>query len=101
VFRVRDGAGRIARDVLGLAEEQGPGQALLEPVLTRGALVCEPDALEDLDRIRARAREQLESLPPPGVLGEEPLLVLEPSEKLRALATRAEARLRAQGDVPA
>lgn len=61
VWREKDEEGRFIADVIGMAEEDGlPGDPLLVPVMREGrALEGQPG----LEAIRARAGEQLASLP--------------------------------------
>ncbi len=58
VFRERSG-GVMARDVIGRADEQLPGERLIVPVMRGGEIVHS----ESLDEISARASEQLGALP--------------------------------------
>jgi nicotinate phosphoribosyltransferase len=60
VFRMRDPDGRFAGDVLALATEAGPGEALLEPAIWAGARVAPSMPLLEL---QARARAGREALP--------------------------------------
>jgi nicotinate phosphoribosyltransferase len=62
VYRFRDSAGRLGRDLLAAGDEPVPAgsEPLLERVMTGGAL-ARPHP--PLDEIRARAREQLAALP--------------------------------------
>ena len=68
VWRHRDASGRYARDVLALDVElpEGPregdaaAQALLSPMMSRGARISPPEALEV---VRARVKRELDALP--------------------------------------
>lgn len=60
VFR-REEAGTAVGDVIGRAEEEGPGRPLLVPVMRDGERL--PAGRVDLDSARARAREEIERLP--------------------------------------
>jgi nicotinate phosphoribosyltransferase len=60
VFRLRDAAGVITKDTVTLANDEGPGEPLLVPILRRGRRIAEP---ETLDVIRRRAARELRSLP--------------------------------------
>ena len=63
VFRFAASDGEYTRDVLGLASETFPAaDALLEPVIEKGKLIR---PLPALDRIQARAAENLARLPAP------------------------------------
>lgn len=61
VFRIEEG-GRSRRDVVARAGEELPGRPLLEPVMRDGRRL--PAGNVSLDRIRARARAEIASLPP-------------------------------------
>ncbi|HET6342167.1 MAG TPA: nicotinate phosphoribosyltransferase [Gemmatimonadota bacterium] len=60
VFRVEEG-GQAVGDVIGRAEETLRGRPLLVPVMREGERL--PAGRADLDRARARAREEIERLP--------------------------------------
>src|SRR5439155_25338971 len=60
LFRERAG-GQFSHDTSALAEEDLPGESLLQPVLRRGGELCAP--LPPLAAIRARAAEQVPALP--------------------------------------
>jgi hypothetical protein len=60
VFRVTDGGGRIQADTIGLEHESLAGEPLLQPVMRAGRIVARPT----LDEMRARARREIDSLPP-------------------------------------
>lgn len=60
VFR-REEAGTAVGDVIGRAEEEGPGRPLLVPVMRDGERL--PAGRVDLDIARARARAEIERLP--------------------------------------
>ncbi|HEU4618291.1 MAG TPA: nicotinate phosphoribosyltransferase [Gammaproteobacteria bacterium] len=60
VYRTYDDRGRMARDVVTLAGDPQPGEALLVPVLRGGRLV---EPLPGLDAIRERAAASLAALP--------------------------------------
>jgi nicotinate phosphoribosyltransferase len=85
VFRHIGADGRIARDVLGLADEEaGDGTPLLVPVMRDGRRVGEA---ESLDAVRNRIALGLEALPEPlRALDPAPPYPVEVSERLRALA---------------
>ncbi len=95
VFRIEDN-GVAARDVLACIGEALPGRPLLSPVMRAGRRLSPP---EPLDRIRARAREEIARLP--AALrqisrAELPYLV-EPSAALLAERDRVVAKLRQAG----
>ncbi len=60
VFRRHDAQGRLAGDVLALADQPEPGEPLLAPVMRGGAVVAPRDTLA---RARDRAQGQLARLP--------------------------------------
>lgn len=60
VFRYRDADGKFARDVIAAEDEKLDGEALLSPYVRGGGLVGDYPTLEE---IRARAAEELKSLP--------------------------------------
>lgn len=60
VFRRHDPAGRMAGDILTVADDTQPGQPLLRPVMRAG---CRVEAAPTLDAIRAHARAELARLP--------------------------------------
>ncbi len=60
VTRHLDASGKMARDVLNLAEESWEGTPLLAPVIEGGELVCDCPTVQD---IAAYAREQTSMLP--------------------------------------
>ncbi|MDX1647971.1 MAG: nicotinate phosphoribosyltransferase [Longimicrobiales bacterium] len=62
VFRRTDAAGRSTGDVIARAAESLPGRPLLRTMMTDGRRTGPGESLEDA---RARARRELESLPPP------------------------------------
>ncbi len=62
VFRSFDAQGRMAGDMLTLADSLAAGTALLEPVLRRGERVA---PAPPLDTLRARAQQQMAVLPEP------------------------------------
>lgn len=59
VYRAFGPEGRIARDLIALADEAAEGEPLLQPVVRGGVL----EPLPTLDTIRARCRAQLATLP--------------------------------------
>ncbi len=61
VWRERDAEGRIVRDVLTVEGDPQPGEGLLVPVMRDGRRLAPPEPLE---AVRARARRELERLPP-------------------------------------
>ena len=89
VWRQRDAAGTISKDILSLLDERHAGEPLLQPVL-RGGRVCARPSLEE---IRRHAQDELAHLP-------EPLRELEPlpyevevSRALQELAAECDRRL--------
>jgi nicotinic acid phosphoribosyltransferase len=89
VWRRRDVHGRLAGDIVSLAEDHQGGQALLRPIMRGGRRL--PD-LPDLTTIRHYAQDELAQLP-------EPLARLEPfhytveiSAKLRRLSADLDRR---------
>lgn len=60
VFRREEG-GETAGDVIGRADEEGPGRPLLERVMFEGRIVDEESG--DLERARERAAREIEALP--------------------------------------
>lgn len=108
VVRFRKPDGTLARDVIALADEDPrslaqPGEegfsveTLLEPRMRGGARVGDP---ESLDSIRARAKRELDSLPPElHALEESPdgsTFTASLSERLRALIEVVRARVTKQ-----
>jgi nicotinate phosphoribosyltransferase len=92
VFRQRNPAGEIERDVVAPVGEAHRGEPLLKPVLRRGELVA---PLPPLALCREHAASELRSLPPRlrSLLPEEPYRVdIAPS--LDALAARTDAEFR-------
>ena len=87
VFRKLDGGGRLAGDLLGLADEDQTGQPLLRPVMRDGRRTAPP---ETMGKLRTRCAASLASLPEPlRVLdrGDAPMPYLPTiSDRLRALA---------------
>jgi nicotinate phosphoribosyltransferase len=82
--------GRMAGDIIGIEDERHEGEPLLVPVMKEGRRLAPPLSLAD---IRARAAQQLASLP-------EPLRRLEPtdypvavSERIVALAAEVDRRV--------
>jgi nicotinate phosphoribosyltransferase len=62
VYRFRDPAGRLERDVIALESEEFPGgEPLLEPVILGGKRLAPPVAVP---RIREKCLEELRRLPP-------------------------------------
>lgn len=95
VFRAsRDG--RYAGDLLGTEGEDGPGEALLAPVMKDGRRLAGSPALE---RVRAHAADQLARLPE-GLRGLDPAPAypVAVSQRLRALAQAVDARIAAAPD---
>ncbi len=88
VFRLRDEAGRIVADTIGLEHENLPGERLLVPVVRRGERLTPEEPLEHL---RARVRTEIDALPPElRRIEETPLAAPFPvhlSPGLRALAS--------------
>ena len=62
VWRDEDSDGVVARDTVGLADEDLPGRPLLVPVMERGRRL--PSGGESLDAARNRASHELRRLPP-------------------------------------
>lgn len=104
LFRVRDAAGRLARDVITLADEQveaGAGEAaapLLAPVMKAGKRAAPAEPLAD---IRSRAKAEIASLPPELLDIAEPTPMWTPfapekSARLAALVEAVRARVGAQ-----
>jgi nicotinate phosphoribosyltransferase len=90
VFR-RSSGGRMREDVIALADESLEGRPLLVPAMREGRRV----GAEPLERMRARAATELDSLPP-ALRDLDPEEAFEPypvstSERLRELAERARA----------
>ncbi len=98
--RFHDAEGRLARDVVALADEPVPpsAEALLVPAMRAGARV---DPAEPLDAVRARARRALAALPAELLSLEEPSpswtgFVAAPSPQLAALVEVVRARVQAE-----
>lgn len=90
VFRHLDGAGRLSRDVLGLLDEESPGQTLLHPVMRGGERLRAAPALA---QSREYCAQQLATLPEP-LRGLRPARTPYPvgvSDALAALASRVDA----------
>lgn len=84
VWRTLDAEGRIAGDRITAADEDAPGEALLQPVLRNGALV---KALPNLTEIRAHAAAELARLPEAlKALEGTPAYPITVSPRLRTLA---------------
>ncbi|NIR44251.1 MAG: nicotinate phosphoribosyltransferase [Gemmatimonadetes bacterium] len=60
IFRIEENGGAV-RDVLGRADEDGPGRPLLRKVMSGGKRVADED--HSLDEARERAREEIDKLP--------------------------------------
>jgi nicotinate phosphoribosyltransferase len=91
VYRFRDSAGLLARDVIALASEpaeglgEGRAEALLALRMKDGAKVTPAEGLE---LIRARARRELDGLPPAlHSLEEAPLVNERADEPFKAVAS--------------
>lgn len=95
VFRSsRDG--RFAGDVLATEGEDGPGEALLAPVMKDGRRLAPSPSL---DRVRAHAADQLARLPDAlRGLDPSPAYPVAVSQRLRAAAQAVDARLAAAPD---
>lgn len=80
VFRQAGAGGAFARDVIGRFDEEVPGTPLLETVMRGGKRIVEAGL--DLQKARARVREQLEALPRHllGLARVEPAYEVAPSE---------------------
>jgi len=61
VFRQNDAQGRYAGDVIGKADEELPGKALLEPVMKKGQILKPHPPLSE---VQLRAKESREKLAP-------------------------------------
>jgi nicotinate phosphoribosyltransferase len=100
IHRFHDGDGRIARDVVALADEPVPpsAEALLVPVMQAGVRT---GPTEPLDAVRARARRTLAALPAELLSLEEPSpawtgVVPAPSPRLAALVEEVRDRVQAE-----
>jgi len=90
VFRRHGPDGRMAGDVLTLADDPVAGEALLAPAMRAGRRV---GPTETLETIRARAAAQLARLPEPlRRLESRPAYPVEVSARLRALAAEVDRR---------
>lgn len=87
VWRQRHRDGGLLQDVLALASEPGTGEPLLQPVMRQGRRLAPSPPLGEL---RARAAQALADLPEPlralDGPGESPVVPVEVSAELRALA---------------
>jgi nicotinate phosphoribosyltransferase len=91
VWRRHDGAGTMAGDTIALETGAHPGDTLLQPAMRGGRRVA-PDP--DLAAIRARARRQLDALPPPAQqLNPGFRYPVTIADDLRALAAQVDARV--------
>jgi len=95
VFRIEDN-GVAARDVLACFGEALPGRPLLSPVMRGGRRLSPP---EPLDRVRARARDEIARLPTAlrQLSRAEPPYPVEPSAALLRERDRVLAKLRRAG----
>jgi nicotinate phosphoribosyltransferase len=95
VFRIEDN-GVAARDVLACFGEALPGRPLLSPVMRAGRRLSPP---EPLDRVRARARDEIARLPAAlrQLSRAEPPYPVEPSAALLRERDRVLAKLRRPG----
>ena len=95
VFRIEDN-GVAARDVLACFGEALPGRPLLSPVMRAGRRLSPP---EPLDRVRARARDEIARLPAAlrQLSRAEPPYSVEPSAALLKERERVLAKLRQPG----
>ena len=95
VFRIEDN-GVAARDVLACFGEALPGRPLLSPVMRAGRRLSPP---EPLDRVRARARDEIARLPAAlrQLSRAEPPYSVEPSAALLKERDRVLAKLRQPG----
>ena len=95
VFRIEDN-GVAARDVLACFGEALPGRPLLSPVMRAGRRLSPP---EPLDRVRARARDEIARLPAAlrQLSRAEPPYPVEPSAALLKERDRVLAKLRQPG----
>lgn len=90
VWRRHDDAGRMSGDTLGLETERVPGEPLLVPVMRGGHRVAGTGGLAEA---RARARQQLASLPPAlRDLDSEVEYPVEVTAAVRALADEVDRR---------
>ncbi|MDH3701933.1 MAG: nicotinate phosphoribosyltransferase [Alphaproteobacteria bacterium] len=86
VFRRFRSDGRMAGDLLALAEETDEGEALVKPVMRDGALVA---PLPTLAEARDRAAKNLAALPESlSVLQETPRYAVTVSERIKSVAAR-------------
>ncbi len=92
VFR-REREGEAVGDVLARADEELEGRPLLREVMREGRIV--PGALEELDRIRERAREEISRLPDRvrGLEKADPPYPVEVSDGLRSHQDAVEERI--------
>lgn len=92
VYRLRDGDGRLHHDMLTLDGDPQPGNALLRPVLRKGARVAPPETLAE---IRERAAAELAALPAPlRSLERAASYPVQVSTALRELAAEVDRRIR-------
>lgn len=88
VFRRYDAAGVMAGDEIALADEEAPGEPLLDLVMKTGARV---EPLPDLDEARRRLRGQIEQLPQDlAALDAEPSYPVAVSAGVRELARQTD-----------
>ncbi len=92
--KLDDTQAQLAADHLVLADERPPGEPLLRQVMRSGELTAAGQ--EDLQAIRARAREQLSWLPPAALLAPTPALAVTPSARLLTLTEELTGRYGAQ-----
>jgi len=95
VWRRHDEGGVTVEDRLGLSHEDLPGEPLLEPVLRQGQPVT-PVRVGDVEQARARAQQQLSSLPPEVILGDRPAIEATPTPRLLELSRRAADQLKGE-----
>lgn len=91
VYRHYDAEGRLAHDVLTLADDDQPGEPLLAPVMRAGRRIADSPSL---DALRARVARELDRLPPElGSLTGHTTYAVEISAALESLAEQVDARL--------
>ena len=96
VFR-REESGRAIQDVIGTADENGPGSPLLEAAMRGGVVLRDADA-RSLARAREHARASIEQLPEHvrALAPAQPPYEVRVSETLEALHRQVTERLRAE-----
>jgi len=98
VWRRYGADGRMAGDILGLADATHPGEPLVQPVMQNGRRL---QPAESMDAIRARAERELERLPEPlRRLDQATTYPVEVAGELQALAAEVDRRIAAQNTPP-